>query len=141
MFRLDSDTDEAINSFLLEAAAAVAHPSSPLSGSDMSSIKIEGIGDIEEDASNSSNLSLTEAHNSVRLSNDHNHLTTNILTRHCDDKDSTKRGPIRSDRLPKLKHNARTEVPWKKVVLTIDGDNNIIEEEGIDQRKESEDIN
>ena len=104
----------------------------------MSSIKIEDIGDIEEDASNSSNLSLTEAHNSVRLSNDHNHLTTNILTRHCDDKDSTKREHIRSDMLPKLKHNARTEVPWKKVVLTIDGDNNIIEEEGIDQSEQLE---
>merc|ERR1712001_795123 len=60
--RLDSDTDEAINSFLLEAAAAVAHPSSALSASEMSSIKIKDIGDIEEDASNSSNLSLTEAH-------------------------------------------------------------------------------
>ena len=138
IFRLDSDTDEAINSFLLEAAAAVAHPSSPLSGSDMSSIKIEDIGDIEEDASNSSNLSLTEAHNSIRLSNDRNDLTTNILTRRCDDKKYIKGEPIRSDMLPKLKNNARTEVPWKKVVLTIDGDNNIIEDDGIDQSEQLE---
>ena len=137
-FRLDSDTDEAINSFLLEAAAAVAHPSSPLSASDMSSIKIENIGDLEEEASNSSSLSLTEGHNSIRLSNDHNELTTTLTTRRCDDKISINEEQIRSGMLPKLKHNGRTEVPWKKVVVTIDGDNNIIEEEGIDQGEQLE---
>ena len=104
-----------------------------MSGSDVSSIKIENIGDLQEDASNSSDLSLTEGHNSIRLSNDHNDLTTTITTRRCDDKTSVNEEQIRASMLPKIKHNIRTEVPWQKVVVTIDGDNNIIEEEGIDQ--------
>ena len=104
----------------------------------MSSIKIENIGDLEEEASNSSSLSLTEGHNSIRVSNDHNDLTTTLTTRRCDDKISINEEQIRPDMLPKLKHNGRTEVPWKKVVVTIDGDNNIIEEEGIDQGEQLE---
>ena len=106
-----------------------------MSGSDVSSIKIENIGDLQEDASNSSNLSLTEGHNSIRLSNDRNDLTTTITTRRCDDKTSVNEEQIRANMLPKMK---RSEVPWQKVVVTIDGDNNIIDEEGIDQGEQWE---
>ena len=108
-FRLDSDTDEAINSFLLEAAAAVAHPSSPLSGSEMSSIKLENIGEIEDDGSNLTSLSLTEGHSPTQLSNDHNDFTTN-MTRHCDDKKySVKTQKNRSDILPRFKKQVHNE--------------------------------
>ena len=129
-YRLDSDTDEAINSFLLEAAAAVVHSSSPLSGSEIPSIKIENITEIEEDSSNASSLSLTEGHNFSQLSSDHNDLSTNT-TRLCDDKNYSqiKTEKNRFEMLPKFKNHANREKSRKKVVVTIDDDNNIIDEE------------
>ena len=107
----------------------MAHPSSALSASEMSSIKIENIGEIEEDGSNITSLSLAEEDdNSTQLSNDHDCLATN-MTSNCDYKKySTKTQKNTSDMLPKFKNQDPIEAPWRKVVVTIDDDNNIIEE-------------
>ena len=116
----------------------MAHPSSALSASEMSSIKIENIGEIEEDGSNITSLSLAEEDdNSTQLSNDHDCLATN-MTSNCDYKKySTKTQKNTSDMLPKFKNQDPIEAPWRKVVVTIDDDNNIIEE-NIEQNEKSE---
>ena len=94
-------------------------------------IKIENITEIEEDCSNASSLSRTEGHNFSQLSSDHNDLSTNT-TRRCDDKNYSqiKTEKNRFDMLPKFKNHTNREKSWKKVVVTIDDDNNIIEEVG-----------
>jgi hypothetical protein len=99
----------------------------------MSSIKIENIGEIEEDCSNTSSFSLTEGHNSTQLSSDHNDLSTNT-TRRCDDKNysQVKFQKNRFDMLPNFRNHTNREIQWKKVVVTIDDDNNIIEEDDIE---------
>ena len=99
----------------------------------MPSIKMENLGEIEEDCSNASSFSPTEGHYYTQLSSDHNDVSTNT-TRCCDDKNysQVKFQKNRFDMLPKFKNHANMETPWKKVVVTIDDDNNIIEEVGID---------
>ena len=123
----------------MEAAAAVAHPSSPLSGSEMSSIKIDDIPEVEDDGSNLSRMSLPEEQNPTQLSKDQNETSTN-MRRHCDDKIcSIKTQKNKAEQLPRYKNQGQNEVPWNKVVLTIDDDNNIIEED-IDENEETQGI-
>jgi hypothetical protein len=130
--RLDSDTDEAINSFLLEAAVAVVNPSSTLSPPEMPSIKMEGI---EEGNQNITTLELVEAM-SIKSENSLGEFDTDVSTS-CDDKRYTQ--DVQEDpheNRPKFNQGKKKDPSWKHVVLTVDDDNNIIE----DNVAESEEI-
>merc|ERR1719273_2561110 len=137
--RLDSDTDDAINSFLLEAAAAVANPSSASSESGLEA-SIEMIH--EDDDSNGTNFSFVESVGSVDDKDqvDFRHLsnTRQKIMKSCDCKSFAETSNICCQNLQsqKSKQKRKTGVAWKQVVVTIDDDNNIIEDEDTDQEEE-----
>ena len=129
---MDSDTDEAINSFLLEAAAAVVSPSSTLSSSEIQPVKMECI---EEENENITNVSLAET-NSIKVQKSLCNFNTD-LSISCDDKKYTQKLDEDSHKKRLMcKKSKNKDVSWRHVVLTVDDDNNIIEDNFVHSEQE-----